>query len=738
MHRSSLPPSQRVPNLRKRPDLVMRPLWFRGRKYWIVKDPLALEYSRLREEEYFILELLDGRVSVEEIQRRFNERFAPLRLTPSRLQAFLGMLYRAGLLLSGAAGQGEELWQRGRGKLRRERWQTWTNPLAIRFRGIDPTPLLDILYPAVRWVFHPLCFAAWCLLALAALALVAVQFDTLQARLPQFETFFSPSNLLWLAVTLAGVKILHELGHAVACRHYGGECHELGFMLLVFTPCLYCNVSDAWLLPSKWRRVAISAAGIYVEVFLASACTFLWWFSQPGLLNTLALNTMSICSVGTVLLNGNPLLRYDGYYMLSDAIEVPNLWQESRRVVHGWLSRLVLGVDFAAEARQPEQSRWLLAAYGVASISYRVFVLIAICWFLLEVLEPLGLRAVAESIIFLVVVGVLLMPVTRAVEALRSPIRRRRISWGRLALAGVLGAAAIALLAAIPLPYRVKGPAVIQARDADHIYVKVAGRVVEALPVGTPVQAGDVVARLEQLELERKLHGLEAEVSQLRLQLENLESLRLNDPQIAELIPSVRQRLEGKRRELVRQREQVARLVLRAPRDGTVIAAPRRPRPAADRGEQLPTWWGNPLEEANRGALLQPDTLVCLVGDPGRLEAMAYVEQADVEFIQPGQRVRLLLPALPGTILTGTLEEVAEVDVEDVPAVLAESGRLPTRLDSTGRKRPVETLYQARIRLEASEQPVVIHACGRAKILVAPQSLARRMYRFLRRTFGEV
>ena len=124
-------------------------------------------------------------------------------------------------------------------------------------------------------------------------------------------------------------KVLHEFGHGLSCKHFGGECHEMGVMILVLTPCLYCNVSDSWMLPNKWHRAAIGAAGMYVEVVLASICTFIWWFTEPGLFNYLCLNVMFICSVSTVMFNANPLLRYDGYYILADILEIPNLRQKA-------------------------------------------------------------------------------------------------------------------------------------------------------------------------------------------------------------------------------------------------------------------------------------------------------------------------------------------------------------------------------------------------------------------------
>ena len=161
-------------------------------------------------------------------------------------------------------------------------------------------------------------------------------------------------------------KILHEFGHGLSCKHFGGECHEIGVMFLVLTPCLYCNVSDSWMLPNRWHRAAIGAAGMYVELVLASICTFIWWFTEPGPLNYICLNVMFISSVSTVMFNANPLLRYDGYYILSDILEIPNLRQKASTILNRKLGKWCLGLEEPEDPFLPKRKQWLFATYTVA------------------------------------------------------------------------------------------------------------------------------------------------------------------------------------------------------------------------------------------------------------------------------------------------------------------------------------------------------------------------------------
>ncbi|HUG93571.1 MAG TPA: hypothetical protein VML55_22210, partial [Planctomycetaceae bacterium] len=523
---ASLTPSatSRKLRLRRRRDLRVEPLEFGRRRYWGVKDPVALRYYQLRDEEFRILQMLDGTASLDDIKQRFEREFAPRRLSLQQLQSFIGMLHTEGLIVAEAPGQGRQLLDVRRRNQRRQWIGRLSNVLAIRFRGLDPERLLRRVHPWFRWMFSPVAVGAVALLALAALVLVAVEFDTVLARMPDFDVFFGLRNGLLLLATVAVVKVLHEFGHGISCRHFGGECHEMGLMFLVFTPCLYMNVSDAWMLPSKWHRIAISAAGMYVELLLASIATFLWWWSEPGLLNTLCLNLMFVCSVSTVLFNGNPLLRYDGYFILADLVEVPNLRQQSASVIKQWLGRFFLDTELENPRVVPERGRGWLALYAVASTVYRWFVVLAILWFVHGILKPHGLEVLAQLLAVVVVGGMVVAPLVRAFKFLRDPARSRDMNARRLLTRGGFVALAAVAIGLIPLPYRVTAPAVVEPAGARHVYVSVGGTLVESVRPGQRVESGQTVGLLQNLDVTREIAELRGQLAEQERLVANLRS----------------------------------------------------------------------------------------------------------------------------------------------------------------------------------------------------------------------
>lgn len=723
--------------LRCRADLVSAPQEYEDRTYWVVKEPIGLRYYRLEDQEFTLLSWLDGQVTMEQLKQQFESRFAPHKIGYEEISRLLVDFHQRGLVYSTAGGQGEQLYRLDRRRIAREWLGRLANPLSMRFRGIQPQRLFDLLYPATRWMFSPVVVATNVLLMLAALTLLLVQFDEFTARLPAFHQFFTFETTLYLMAVLAVTKIWHELGHGLACKHFGREVPELGVMLLVFAPCLYCNVSDSWLLKNKWQRVAIGAAGMYFELVLAALATLVWWFSVPGLVHHLALNVMFVCSVTTLLFNANPLLRYDGYYMLADVLEIPNLSQKASAVVRRALSQTLLGTEPTDDPFLPRRHRLLFGLYAVAAAIYRWTVTTSILWFLYQMFKPYRLEVVAQVFGLVAVAGMVGQPLWALVQFVRVPGRSQQVKPARLkgALAGAAAIIAAALF--IPLPHRVFGTFTLEPQNPQHVFVEVPGRLVEifARP-GDVVSAGAKLARLENTDLDITIGKLSAERDHYRAQLAALRHRRFNDPSAGLQVPEVQKTLTAFEDQLCQKLADRDRLTLVADRAGTVLPAPESPAPP-DEAEQLPAWYGSPFESRNAHCYLDESTLLCRVGNPQAYEALVVLDQADVSFVAVGQQVVVQLDALPFAPLTGEVAEISRLDLKVSPRQLSNKrgGELATRTDASGIERPLAVSYQVRVPI-AGDHPALRTALrGRAKVHVAPESLAAWAWRAFWQTF---
>lgn len=718
--------------LRGRRDLITEPIQFRGTRYWSVKDPLALRYYQLCDEERFILEQADGEITVDELRRRFEAQFAPRKLEANELYAFLGTLHREGLLTSQSSGQAEQLLERHEHSRRQQLLQSITNILAIRFRGLDPEPLLRAVYPRVRWMFSRVTVCASFAVVIGALLSLAVYADTFVARLPRLQSFVSVENLLLMAVVLAACKVLHELGHALTCKHFGGQCHELGVMLLVFTPCLYCNVSDAWMLQNKWKRIAISSAGIYVELFLAAICTFLWWFSAPGTFNSICLNVMFVCSVSTVLFNGNPLLRYDGYFILADLIELPNLREQSQTLIRRFVSRC-LGAQPRETWTLQRQHRFQLATYAIAALVYRCILVAGILFAVYRAMEPYRLESIAQLLSVFVLGGMFFAPVWKMIKVARDPQTRiGRGSWRMACLIIVIGGG-VSLVGMIPVSRHVTSAVVIEPANAARVHVTVAGRLTQFLDIGQQVQANAVVATLQDAKLERELAALRGERDVQALYAQQLQKLQVLEHGAASggagsRIITANEALAATERQLAQKLRDHSRLTLTAPRSGTIL--PARQRNTRKPHDQLPTWEGLPLEERNIGSYLATDTVVCLIGDADSMKGTALVDQTQIERVEIGQSVRILVDELHEQVLTGTVTEIARVESEQAPPELIAKQLLPADASATAK-----AYYAVSISLHPAQRPPVQWASGKAKIAVQPLAVAEVLYNYLCNTF---
>ncbi|TWT94840.1 putative peptide zinc metalloprotease protein YydH [Botrimarina colliarenosi] len=739
--------SRRLP-IRVRPDLEAKKQRYQGRVYWVVKDPVALQYFRFEEEEFAILEMLDGDSSLDEIAEEFERRFPPQSIRTEELQQFVGTLHRSGLVITDAPGQGDQLKKRRDERVGKELQQKFTNILSVRFKGIDPDWILNLLYsfPPVRWFFSQTAFVLCMMLCLSALLLIGVQFDVFQSKLPAFNTFFAAENWMLLAVVLACTKILHEFGHGLSCKHFGGECHEMGVMLLVLTPCLYCNVSDSWMLPNKWHRAAIGAAGMYVEVVLASICTYIWWFTEPGLLHYVCLNIMFVSSVSTILFNANPLLRYDGYYIVSDLLEVPNLRQKSSSILTRKAAEWCLGMEQQDDPFLPQRNQFLFATYTVAAAIYRWVVVLSILYFLNQVFEPYGLKPLGQAIGAMALWGLVGQPFVKLFKFFKVPGRLNKVKRVPLLITLLVIAGVIAAVATVPLPAYVYCPAVVHPRGAVSVYAEVPATL-EAVLVkpGDRVVVGQELGRMKSLDLEVEIARLEGEVAGYEAEIRSLETVAFSDETASSRLAQVRESLAGAKEQLKKQLEDAERLVLRAPVAGVVMEPDYRTNRGQD-PKDLAVWEGTPLKPENRGATLESGDRFCRIGDQRSLEARIVIGQDDIDLVLEGQAVRLMLNQTTDLKYVSKITKISSEELPETPPRLSSltGGSVATETDPSGAAKPLSPMYEAIIPLgdydrlpEAAQQQhdlLRVGLVGEAKITIEPRTLWQRFWRYLTRT----
>jgi len=730
--------SSRVLRLRVRADLEFQPQVYQTRQYWVVKDPLTLKYYRFEEEEFLLLQWIDGQHSVEQIKQKFDFEFAPQKITHQELYQFLGMLFRSSLVMSDQNGQGIELKKRGEKNRWKERRQSLTNLLAVRFKGIDPDRFLGGLNQTMGWLFSWQIFFLVGLLWLVAGGLIFTQFDLFVSKLPSFQDFFAASNWIWLAIVLAITKVFHELGHGLACKRFGSQCHEMGFMLLVFTPCLYVNVSDSWLLPNKWKRIFISAAGMYVELTLASMAVLVWWFSHPGIINQLALNVIFVCSVSTLLINANPLLRYDGYYILSDLLEIPNLRSKATAVMQRTLGDWALGIKPNHDPFLPSGHRWLFGVYSLAAIAYRWILTFTIFWFVYRVLDPYGFKIVGQMLALILIYGLLVSPVVKLIKYFSIPGRINTVKPIRsLITAGlVMGVAAIVFL--VPFPYSIYCSFHVQPADAVNVFVEEEGRLEEILiQPNQRIWQGDTIIRLSNYQLEAQLVRLQSELEQAKADQQNAENSAAFDASTSFRLNQAKTALSVAQASYTKRRQDLNRLSVVAPASGLLIAPPPVEQHQSDSGE-LGFWNDTPLNPKNVGAYLERQTLVGqIVPDSTKMEGVLAIDQKDIEFIREQQKVRLLIKQLPGSPIEAEIANVSPAKMKYVPKPLSSKygGDLVVTTDKDGTDVPHSTHYFVRVPFDAPSNSLLIGTTGTARIEVGHLTCWQRFWRLLKQTF---
>ncbi len=572
--------------IRLRRDVEIKPAKYEGRTYYVVKDPVSLRYYRLKDNEHFLLRFMDGKQTLEDAQKAYEKHYRPDRLKLEDLEGFAQQLIKAGLAQNESPQAGKQLLETRRKRKRSEWLQVLTNILYIKIPIIDPDRILQRLLRPLGWIFTLWFFTLSVLFMGGAIVLVATHFETFYSKLPDYHEFFRFKNVAYLWLVLGCVKVIHEFGHGLSCKRFGGEVHEMGALFLCFSPALYCNVSDAWVLPNKWHRIIISFAGIYVELIIAALATFIWWNSSNDVfVHNLSLNLMVVCSVSTVVFNANPLMRYDGYYVLADWLEIPNLRERSNRFLGNLVLEHCLGVEVQPEPYMALWRRILFVVYAITSYIYKWVVTFSILWFMYSFLRPYKLEVISSMLAVASLGSLLGWPMYRFFKNLH---RRGRIPdmkrWRVVLTSGVL-AGVLLFLFLVPVPIsRIRGQGLVQPapETASNLFIRYKG-VLEKLNVrdGEHVEEGQELAVFSNTELSTKLNQALAKQASFKKSLEEFQDMLRKssgkdasdlNAQLAKVRSELTQ-LEGEI--LGYQRILQEDLILKAPRSGVVSGVPR-------------------------------------------------------------------------------------------------------------------------------------------------------------------
>jgi len=622
----------------RRPDLIVRPRGDDGE--CVIKDPRTGAYFNLGPHESFLLARLDGQRDRLTTRTEFERRFAET-LSDDDLDGFVELARSQGFLSDPAAQPAQPPMARVVKPLPPPTPPAKPHQSLLYWRKnvFDPDRFFTTLEPHIRFVWtRPFVVLSLAAIA-AALALVTLNGPELATYLPGV---LSPETLLLAWIALVAATTLHEFAHGLTCKHYGGEVHEVGFLLMYFIPCFYCNVSDAWLIPQRSRRMLVTLAGGYLDLLLWTASVFLWRLTVPhSLPNYLAWVILSVCGV-RVFFNFNPLLKLDGYYLLSDWLEIPNLRQRSWDRVAAHLRHLLWG----GRPPNPDPHGALLTAFGLASWLYSAMFLGLMLWGMTRVMgDRFGALGVAPA----AALGMLTVPAMfRGLSA--GEARRMVMSRNKRVAAWVLACGALAsALLIVPMEDRAGGSFELRPAARAELRSPLAAFVRDVrADEGNRVAAGALVAMLDVPDLPSRIAQKSAEIAEAEAKVRVLQegSRGAGRTSAAELtglagmeqINAARAQVQRLNEEARHLQSLQAKLPVRTPIPGVVVTPHLRER---------------------TGAYLKEGDLLCTVEESSVLDAEVAIDEQDVARLAPGQPVEIKARSSPFRVFRARVDRIA-------------------------------------------------------------------------------
>jgi putative peptide zinc metalloprotease protein len=687
------------------PSVEVSTQQFRGRTWYVLQDPYTQRYFRASEEACRFIQSLHPNKTVEEVWEDFvnnHPKDAPSREEVIQL---LSQLHMSNLLYSLQQSDNQAIVKRYKAQKNKELLGKVASFLFVRVPLFNPNPLLDRIRSLIMAFTGWTAFSVWLLVLLWG---IWTAFENRSALLDQTQGVLSVSNLPWLYCCLTVLKLFHEAGHAFVCKRYGGEVRSAGVMFLMFTPLPYVDASSSWGFTNRWHRIYASFAGMAVEFFFAAVGVLVWAHTAPGLTHSLAFNVMLIGSVSSILFNGNPLLRFDAYYMLSDYAEIPNLYQKAQQQWKYFGDRYLLG-NVSALSKSTDRKEWAwLTGYGFLSFLYLMLITFGITLFLMDQWLPLGIL-----VLVMTVYSRFLAPLAQLVKHLRSAAtqgnRKRAVS----VVAG-LGIGLFLLLAVVPFPNATRAKGIIKAEHASNVYAQTSGRLEQLLVQhGERVQAGQVLARFSSIDLEADIRLTHS------AQVETEAQIRQTLHKSGEDLSALQEKADALELRRINLEEQLQLLEVRASQDGDWVAPSLH--------EYVGTWLA-------RGHVLGE------VVDVSRLRFVAVMQQdqANIMFQKSFQKAELRLDGQSDAAITLSQVSIIPFQSDKLPSTSLGwlgGGEIAVNTQEPSGTRALESFFIAQTNVpdEQHHGLTVLHGLsGTLRLQMVAQPLTSQAYRAIK------
>lgn len=676
---------------------------YRGETWHVIQDQFTGRYHRFSGEAYQVVGLMNGHRTLDEIWQKACEELGDHMPTQDEIINLVSTLFRSDLLQTSTIPDYQEIEERYMKGRKNKLLMNLRSPLSVRFPLFDPDKFLTATLPLIKPFLGWSAGLVWLVVVVSAAVLALIHWPDLTENVT--DALFSLENVFFVTLLYPFIKALHEFGHGYMVKKWGGEVHEMGIMLLVFMPVPYIEASSSISFENKYHRMAVGGAGILVELFVAAVSLFIWLNVEPGAVRAIAFNVMLIAGVSTLLFNGNPLLRFDAYYVLSDFLEIPNLGQRSNKFAIYLCKRYLLGVQSAeSDAVSAGEAAWLLT-YAVASFVYRIFLSFRIILFVISKFFFIGtILAIWAGY------GMLVAPIGKAAKFLisdRAMIQRRqRIFWVVLLPMTLL----IGVLLFLPLPYFTSAEGVTWTPDEAQVYAQADG-FVEQILVGEKAS----VVRGEPL-LIAKNPDLTAEVKKLELVAGEYQARYENAFQRNTITASlIEDELKGIEAQLERAKQKEKDLTITSPGDGTFVMK---------RSDEL------------IGRYIQQGTLLGYVVQADGLFVRVVVPQAGIKDVRENLNSIEIRSA-------GNINQICRAEI--VGEIPAASRNLPSMalsldggglyaLDPRSQEKPMVLEHLFQFDLQVSNCSLSrVHERVYVRFQHRPEPLARRWYKSLRR-----